>query len=322
MTELVTVDPHDPDPAALARPAAALRAGRLVAFPTETVYGLGAHARDAEAVQGIFAAKGRPASNPLIVHVADRDALPRLVAAVTPLAAALARRWWPGPLTLVLDAAADVPAITTGGLSTVAVRAPDHPVARALLRTAAVPVAAPSANRSGRPSPTRAAHVRADLEGAIDWIVDGGACMVGVESTVVDARGEQPLVLREGAITREDLGSGGAASPEDHRRSPGTRFRHYAPACAVELAPPGEGPARAQALADQGQRVGLVATQPAPPGVEPVAAFGSAAELASTLYDALRRAEASGVAVLVVEGVPEEGVGRAVMDRLRRAAQG
>lgn len=323
MTRLVTVDPDRPDPARLEAPAAALRAGRLVAFPTETVYGLGAHARDAQAVGALFAAKGRPATNPLIVHVPDGAALGGLVASVTPLAAALADRWWPGPLTLVLDAAPSVPAVTTGGLSTVAVRAPDHPVAEALLRQAGVPVAAPSANTSGRPSPTRAEHVHADLAAAVDWIVDGGACRVGVESTVVDARGEVPLVLREGAVTREDLGVTGqaAADAQAQRHSPGARFRHYAPACRVEIAPPGEGPARAGGLAAAGHRVGLVARAVPPAGVTEVGTFGDARDLAVGLYDALRRAERAELEVLVVEGVPEEGVGRAVMDRLRRAAQ-
>jgi L-threonylcarbamoyladenylate synthase len=311
-----------PDDAGIAAAAAALRAGGLVAFPTETVYGLGAHARDADAVGRIFAAKGRPADNPLIVHLPDVAAVGSVVAALTPLAEDLAHRYWPGPLTLVLDARADLPRITTGGLTTVAVRVPDHPVAAALLAEAGVPVAAPSANRSGRPSPTTAEHVLADLGPDVDLVLDGGPCPVGVESTVVDARGDRPIVLREGSITREDLGLAATdhASPDRLAASPGTRYRHYAPDCELELVAPGAGPDRARQLAAEGRRVGLVARGPAPAGVEELARFDDASELARGLYAALRAAELTAVDVLVVESVPERGVGRAVMDRLRRAA--
>lgn len=299
-----------------------LRAGRLVAFPTETVYGLGADATSADAVRGIFAAKQRPADNPLIVHVPAAEHLADVAAQVTPLAERLAAAFWPGPLTLVLDARRALPRETTGGLGTVAVRVPDHPVAAALLRAAGVPVAAPSANRSGRPSPTTAAHVLADLDGAIDAVVDGGRCPVGVESTVVDARGEVPAVLREGAVTREDLetATAGVDVGGVQAASPGTRYRHYQPSCRVELAEPGGAVAAAAALAATGARVGLVARGPAPDGVVEVARFDGAGELAALLYGALRDAEAAGVDVVVVEAVAPHGIGRAVMDRLRRAA--
>lgn len=302
--------------------AALLRAGKLVAFPTETVYGLGAHALDADAVRRIFAAKGRPADNPLIVHLGDAADLRLLVPSVPPLARRLAARYWPGPLTLVLQAAPTVPAVTRGGLATVAVRVPAHPVALELLRTVGLPIAAPSANRSGRPSPTTAEHVRADLGEAVDMIVDGGPCELGVESTVVDARGAVPVVLREGMITREDLGVTPDATPQAHAlaASPGTRYRHYSPACRVEVAPTGSGVATAQRLAQGGVSVGLVGPEEAPPGIIQIAHLADAAELAAGLYGALRTAEAAGVDVLVVEAVRESGVGRAVMDRLRRAA--
>ncbi len=320
----IVVDPSAPDPAALAPPAAALRAGRLVAFPTETVYGLGAAARDATAVAAVFAAKGRPADNPLIVHVADVDAAAAVVAALPPLARRLATRWWPGPLTLVLDADPALPSVTTGGLATVAVRVPGHPVALALLRAAGVPVAAPSANRSGRPSPTTADHVVADLGGAVDVVVDGGACPVGIESTVVDARGDVPVVLREGAVTREMLDAAGHSAPAgtaaNDAASPGTRHRHYAPRCAVALAATGDGPQRAAALAAQGLSIGLIGFAAGPPAVRTLAVVADAADLGRRLYDGLRAAEAAGVDVVVVEACPEEGIGRAVMDRLRRAA--
>ncbi len=322
MTALRAPTSLAPDLEGLAAAVQLLRGGGLVAFPTETVYGLGADATDPDAVARIFAVKGRPADNPLIVHLADATDLTRVVDEVTPLARRLAREFWPGPLTVVLDARDELPRITTGGHTTVAVRVPDHPVATALLAEADVPVAAPSANRSGRPSPTTAAHVATDLGDAVDAILDGGPCPVGVESTVVDARGDRPVVLREGSVTREQLGVAAAEDAGDAGgvRSPGTRYRHYAPACAIEVVPAGTGPDRALALLDGRGAVGLVASGPAPPGVVPIARFRGAADLAQQLYAALREAERCGVDVLVVEAVEEAGVGRAVMDRLRRAA--
>jgi L-threonylcarbamoyladenylate synthase len=312
-----------PTEAGLAEAGRLLRAGLLVAFPTETVYGLGAHAHDPAAVGRTFAAKGRPADNPLIVHVPGLEALDGVVGEVTPLATRLAARFWPGPLTLVLAAHRDLPRATTAGLDTVAVRVPDHPIALGLLDAAGVPVAAPSANRSGRPSPTTASHVLADLADRIDAVVDGGPCTVGVESTVVDARGEVPRILREGSVTREDLGmAGGAAEVAglDLGASPGTRHRHYQPACRVELARAGAGPDLACRLASGGDRVGLIARGQAPEGVLEVARFATAEQLAAILYGALRDAELAAVDVVVVEEVEEVGIGRALMDRLRRAA--
>lgn len=295
-----------------------------MAFPTETVYGLGADATDADAVARTFAAKGRPADNPLIVHVGGIGDLDGVVREVTPLAERLADRFWPGPLTLVLAAHPGLPRATTAGLDSVAVRVPDHPVAQRLLAAAGVPVAAPSANRSGRPSPTSAAHVLADLAGRIDAVVDGGPCTVGVESTVVDARGEVPLVLREGSVTREDLGVAldAAAGTGDLElgASPGTRHRHYQPTCRVELASPGMGPDVARRLTAEGARVGLIARDRAPQGIVEVARFDTAEHLAAILYGALRDAEVAAVDVVVVEEVADVGIGRALMDRLRRAA--
>lgn len=318
---VLRVDAQQPEPAVIGNAAAVLRDGGLVAFPTETVYGLGADAWNAEAVARIFAAKGRPADNPLIVHVADRQGLVTVAGALTPLAAQLAARFWPGPLTLVVDAAPGVPAVTTGGLTTVAVRMPAHPVALELIRAAGVPVAAPSANRSGRPSPTTAAHVLDDLGDRVTIVLDGGPCEFGVESTVVDARGVRPVVLREGAVTREQLGVD--AAPNGHAElgaSPGTRHPHYVPRCRVEVAPVGQGPAWASALARQGVAVGLVAPNTAGPGVRQLARFADAADLGRLLYRALRAAEDAGVDALVVEAVEPVGIGRAVMDRIRRAA--
>ena len=317
-----SVDPAAPFSAALDEAAAVLRDGGLVAFPTETVYGLGADARSAAAVERIFSAKRRPGDNPLIVHVDSLEAAEGVAAWVSPLARELAKQWWPGPLTLVLEADPSLPDVTTGGQSTVAVRVPAHPVALALLRQARVPIAAPSANRSGRPSPTTAQHVIDDLGDDVDLVLDGGPCEVGVESTVVDARGDLPIVLREGAVTREQLGHVAGAAEEQLAASPGTRYRHYAPTCRVDLVPMGDGPARAAALVADGLRVGLIGTSQAPAPVLTVARVASAADLARRLYSALREAEEAHVDVVVVEAVPETGIGRAVMDRLRRAATG
>ena len=221
-----------------------LREGKTVAFPTETVYGLGADAMNPEAVKAIFRAKGRPSDNPLIVHVADRKDLEALVEEVTPMAEKLAKAFWPGPLTIILKKKPSVPESVTAGLDTVAVRIPSHPIAHRLIAMAGVPVAAPSANLSGKPSPTRGSHVIKDLDGRVDGIIDGGMAMVGLESTVVDATGDSPVILRPGGITKEQVlaamelpeRSGRTeTSPvlslkeEKTPRSPGMKYAHYAP---------------------------------------------------------------------------------------------
>ena len=315
------------DGAGVARAAALLRDGGLVAIPTETVYGLAVRVDDADAVARLFAAKGRPSDNPLIVHVATADAVTAVAAEVTPLARRLLARFAPGPLTVVLPARDDLPRAVTGGLDTVAVRIPAHPVARAVLAACGLPLAAPSANRSGRPSPTTAAHVRADLDGRIDAVLDGGPTRIGLESTVVDARGDVPVVLREGAVTREDLGALEVADGDAGAgaRSPGTRHHHYAPGLPVVLAPPGGGAATAAGLTGRGGPVGLVRLRDdgdggIPDGVRVLAEPADAAALGAVLFAVLRRAEDEALAAVVVETVPEVGVGRAVMDRLRRAA--
>lgn len=316
------------DPEGLAAAVAALEAGRLIGLPTETVYGLAGDALSSEVVATIFAAKSRPADNPLIVHVAAAEELARLTPQVTPLARELAATYWPGPLTLVVTAAATVPAITRGGLSTVAVRVPDHPVATAVLERCRSPLAAPSANRSGRPSPTTAEHVAAEFGYEIALVLDGGPCVIGVESTVVDARGPRPIVLREGAVTREQLGIAAdgttidGANSEEHR-SPGTRYRHYAPHCRVAVLPPADVAPALAGAASQGRRLGAIVHRDhrheIPDTATLVATFTDAADLARQLYAAFRAAEAGAVELLLVESVDEAGVGRAVMDRLRRA---
>jgi len=341
-----------PDASGLHRAVELLERGELVAFPTETVYGLGARADDDDALARVFTAKGRPADNPLIVHVASVDELDRVAAEITPLARMLLSHFAPGPLTLVLRARPDLPRTLTGGLDSVAVRIPDHPVALELIRALDRPLAAPSANRSSRPSPTTAAHVLADLDGAIAAVLDGGPTLVGLESTVVDARGVRPVILREGGVSREELAArlGGDLSEllqgpqtQDAHRAPGTRHPHYAPRMPVHVAQPGGGDVLVAELAatmPAPRRVGLIRVRGAvdappdgrvvtptevarsPSTVLVLAELDGPAELAMRLFALLRAAEDAGCEALVIEGVAPTGIGRAVMDRLRRAAAG
>lgn len=318
------------DPAAIARAAQVLQDGGLVAFPTETVYGLGADALASEAVAKIFAAKGRPADNPLIVHVADVDAARTLVRSFPPLAEQAAAAWWPGPLTLVLPRArARVPDATTAGQDTVAIRVPAHPAALALLRACGRPLAAPSANRSGRPSPTRAEHVLADLGGRVELILDGGPTLHGLESSVLDLSGARPLLLRRGAVTLEQLravlGEVDTLDGDDAAalaRSPGLRHRHYAPRARVELVGEGEGEGAASRALAAGERVALVCRREAVTAALLLRLPTELAGFGRELFAGLRALDAAGVDRIVIEAVPELGVGAAIMDRLRRAAAG
>jgi L-threonylcarbamoyladenylate synthase len=304
---------------AVQRAAQLLCAGELVAFPTETVYGLGGDATSEAAVARIFAAKGRPRFNPLIVHVPGLAEAEQL-ALFDARARDAARRFWPGPLTLVLQrrASGGLSLLASAGLETVALRAPAHPVARQLLRAAGIPIAAPSANRSGRISPTIAAHVAAELASRVALILDGGACPVGLESTILDLTGPVPALLRPGGVTLEELREvvGPIATPpvgEHPPRAPGSLPSHYAPSLPVRLdaleARPGEA---------------LLAFGPeAPPGFAEVrwlSRSGDPTEAAANLFAALRqldRAEFTGIAVMPI---PERGLGHAINDRLRRAA--
>ncbi|MEK9658442.1 MAG: L-threonylcarbamoyladenylate synthase [Chloroflexota bacterium] len=329
---VLEVDPSAPDRAAITRAAEALRAGLLMAFPTETVYGLGADALDPEAVGRIFVAKGRPADNPLIVHLPSLAAAEALVGPLPAVGKALAARFWPGPLSLVVPHQGNLPAAVTGGLSTVALRVPAHPVALALLEAVGVPVAAPSANRSGSPSPTTAQHVLTDLAEHVAGVLDGGPCKLGVESTVLDVTGPTPVLLRPGGLGIEELEAvtggivlpGPGAEGESLRaRSPGTRYRHYAPRARVVLAAPTDVAALAQRWKGQGQRVGTLSPEPASPlgsGAPHWSAGPGAEGYARVLYAALRALDEAGCTLIVAATLPETGLGRAVMDRLRRAA--
>jgi L-threonylcarbamoyladenylate synthase len=297
-----------------------LRAGRLVAFPTETVYGLGADATNRAAVAAIFATKGRPQFNPLIVHV-DGIGQAGEHAELTALARRLIDAFWPGPLTLVLEKRANsiVSDLVTGGLTTIAVRAPDHPIARALLAATGRPLAAPSANRSGRISPTQAAHVLSDLGENVAMILDGGATAHGLESTVVDARGDVPVLLRPGAVTAETieavLGNPVTRAKIDEHRpnAPGQLASHYAPDAKVRLG-----------AVDVGDGEALLAF-----GANPLSTSGPAinlspagdlTEAAANLFAALRALDQSGAATIAVMPIPDVGLGEAINDRLRRAA--
>jgi len=297
----------------------------LVAFPTETVYGLGANALDPHAVARIFAAKGRPTDHPLICHIASADDLAPLVAEVTPLAQALADAFWPGPLTLVLPRSATVPDAVTGGRDTVAVRVPDHPLALELLRTFGGPVAAPSANRFGRPSPTRANDVRDELGDTVDVILDGGPCAIGVESTVLDLTSDPPQVLRPGGVSVEQIEAiiGPVAGASGPARAPGMLESHYAPGARVEVLDAGSLPARAAEMAGEGGRVAVLApdaVSPLPDSVLVLGPAGTPDAYAALLYAAFRRADAEGCEVILAVPPPAHGIGVAVRDRLARAA--
>lgn len=305
-----------------------LRAGGLVALPTETVYGLGANAEDPAAVSRIFQVKGRPPSHPLIVHLGDADHLDDWVEDVPPAARLLAERFWPGPLTLVLRRGHRVPLEATGGLETVAVRVPDHPVALALLSAFGGGVTAPSANRFGSVSPTTADHVRAELGDAVDFVLDGGPCEVGVESTIVDATGEIPSILRPGGVTREDLeatlGRPLAVPATSHIRVPGQHPSHYAPRARVVLAEPEKVVAEAELAQESGHRVGVLLPSSLPDipvkAHAMVAVPASMAAYARGLYGFLRELDQQGCDLIVASLPAEEGLGLAIANRLRRAA--
>ncbi len=307
----------------MVRAAAVLKQGGLVAFPTETVYGLGGDATNDAACAAIYAAKDRPQFNPLIVHVLDATAAAEF-AEITPLGQLLIDKFWPGPLTLVLPRKADcrLSMLVSAGLDTVAIRAPDHPVGRALLQASGLPIAAPSANRSGHISPTAAGHVARSLpgpdQGGPEVILDGGSCGVGLESTVVDATGETAVILRPGGLSREDLESAcGTPVAESHEigpdgpRSPGMLARHYAPGKPVRL--------NADA-ADAGEAL-LGFGPSAPDGCLNLSRRGDTTEAAANLFAMLHELDAGPAQAIAVMPIPDQGLGRAINDRLVRAAR-
>jgi L-threonylcarbamoyladenylate synthase len=305
-----------------------LRAGGLVAFPTETVYGLGADAANAAAVHRIFAVKGRPPDHPLIVHIRRTEDLELWAADVPETARLLGQQFWPGPLTLILRRHPMVLDLVTGGQDTVGLRVPRHPVALALLERFGGGVAAPSANRFGRVSPTDPAHVAEDLGGEIELILDGGRCDVGVESTIVDLTSGQPAILRPGGIPREvlehALNTSVALRPQGPVRSPGQHSVHYAPRARVVLTSPGKQTRREVAeLLSSGARVGVMSPHPVetlPAGATSIPLPSSLPEMAAHLYASLRLVDTLGLDVVVVVRPPGRGLGLAINDRLERAA--
>jgi L-threonylcarbamoyladenylate synthase len=350
-TRVIQVDKDRPDAAAIEEAAQALREGKLVVFPTETVYGLGAHALDQSAVQKIFDAKERPANDPLIVHIAHIGQVGQCAAGMPGGARKLALSFWAGPLTLILAKKPEVPDLVTAGLPTVALRVPSHRVARALMETAGVPIAAPSANRFARPSPTTAAHVIEDLDGRVDLILDAGPTDIGLESTIVDFTVDPPVLRRPGGITFEQVHSlvpevvveSGRSDDADPQVAPGQMTRHYAPRAELTLY---EGTrdavlrrvaADVRALTGSGERVGILAPEGDLSALAPELAgrasagrietvpYGSRDDLERSgreLYASIRTLDATGVSKILAVGVGSEGLARAIHDRLMRAADG
>lgn len=342
-TEIVAVDACAPDPEMMERAGAVLKSGGLVAFPTETVYGLGGDALRADASRKIYEAKGRPSDNPLIVHIADMEHLAPVAQEVPEGAIRLAEELWPGPLTMIFKKTALIPDETSGGLPTVAVRMPSHPVANALIRFGGGYVAAPSANISGRPSPTCAAHVIEDLSGRVDMILDGGNADIGLESTIVDFTEGIPMVLRPGYVRverlREILGEvridpgilGGREDPSVRPKAPGMRYRHYAPRAPLMIV---EGETEqvirqinllVQEDKEAGRCAGVISTKETAGAYEAadVRIVGSREDEASVargLFGVLRDFDADGVDVIYSESFSSPGLGMAIMNRLLKAA--
>ena len=341
ITEILRIDPDDIDESVIERAAEYIKKGELVAFPTETVYGLGGDAMDPGASKRIYAAKGRPSDNPLIIHIAETDSLSEIGEDIPKTAYDLAEAFWPGPMTLIVKKKAIVPYETTGGLDTVAVRLPSHPIARALIKKSERFIAAPSANTSGRPSPTKASHVIEDMDGRIACIIDGGAVDIGLESTIIDLTEEVPTILRPGAINlamvREVTGEAamdpGLKSEDEHIRpkAPGMRYRHYAPRGRLTII---EGDrqaviSRIKSSCDEcknaGQKVAVIASSETAKNysgyrVFDIGALSHEEEIAKNLYDILRRLDEEDIEEIYSESFNTPNVGTAIMNRLLKAA--
>jgi len=342
-TIILKVNPENPAPSKIKMAAKIIQKGGLVAFPTETVYGLGADSLNSTAILTLFEAKKRPLDNPPIVHVASQTEVYRLTQDVSKKAEVLMKAFWPGPLTLVFKRSNIIPTVTVAGLETVAIRMPKHKVALALIKASACPIAAPSANLAGKPSPTNANHVYEDLNGRIDAIIDGGPTNIGVESTVVDLSIDPPMLLRPGGVTFEALKQvinevklhpfveAKKELPIENIRSPGMKHRHYAPKAELILI---EGNLssvtnKIQELAEEythkGLRVGILATDETETSykADVVRSLGSRSILAvaaQNLFRLLREIDAENVDVIIVESVSSEGIGLAIMNRLRKAS--
>lgn len=332
MSKIIKINKNSPEVSKIKLAAEVIKKGGLVAFPTETVYGLGADALNEKAVKKIFKVKGRPADDPIIVHVADRKELKRLAEEIPEEAEELIERFWPGPLTLVLKKTERVPKVTTGGLETVAVRMPDNAIALSLIKEAGTPIAAPSANLFGKPSPTSAKHVEHDLGGKVDLIIDGGSTRIGVESTVLDVTSSPPVLLRPGGVTLEELKEvvgeillhpavKGRASRV--ARAPGMKYRHYAPKAKLILVEgkPERVRRKIQQLLKKFKSPGVITTNEKHSYNGEVVFVGSEAkEIARNLFKVFREFDERGVDVILAESISETGLGLAVMNRLKKAA--
>lgn len=330
ITKLLQNTPED-----IALAASLLQQGELVAFPTETVYGLGADARRETSVRAIFAAKGRPADNPLIVHISDNSMLPEIAAEIPKLALRLAEAFWPGPLTMVLPKRKEIPLVTSGGLETVGIRIPSHPVARELIRQSGCPIAAPSANRSGKPSPTTAKHVMDDMQGRIAAVLDGGLCEVGVESTVICLDDDKTIhILRPGLVAMEDLAPYAErvyvdqavfeqTAPDVKVASPGMKYKHYAPKAKLL---PVDAPdfeqfsAWVQAQTQENPWCLLFDADPEIPGIPCMRYGDTGAEQAHLLFLRFRELDEAGASIVYVRMPQQNGVDLSVYNRLMRAA--
>jgi L-threonylcarbamoyladenylate synthase len=339
-TEIIRVNPKRPDYAIIEKASKLICSGEIVAFPTETVYGLGANALDPSSVSKIYKIKGRPSDNPLIVHVADMDTLKKLVMEIPTSAKGIINKFWPGPITLVLKKSEIVPHITTGGLSTIAVRMPRNNVVLALIKMSGIPIAAPSANISGRPSPTKAKHVKDDLNGKIKLILDGGSTEIGIESTVIDMTQHTPVILRPGGISKEliedEIGKvhfhnsllGSDPSKNKINKSPGMKYRHYSPNAQVILV---EGPTNraknkiielTQRLKRENKKVCIMTTSKSLKiNAVKIQYMGKTFDsIARNLFANLREADDNNIDIILVQGIQYKKTGFAIMNRLRKAA--
>jgi L-threonylcarbamoyladenylate synthase len=330
MTKLVPI--RKPRDSILNDIARDLRRGKLVVFPTETVYGLGANAFDARAVKRIFWAKCRPADNPLIVHISEKKQLKKIVKEISPIAKKLISNFWPGPLTLLFFKTKRIPSVVTAGLPTVAVRMPSHPIAHALIQKAGVPIAAPSANTAGKPSVTRASHAFEDLFGRVSWIIDSGPATAGLESTILDTTQSPPVLLRPGAVSRERIErvigkivvhsvvSGTKKSGSDFvATAPGMKYRHYAPKAAVWMVAPKKLSGIAKKESGK-KRIAVLTFQKVRCANCIVFRFSSVQRMAHDLFHCFRLCDEAGIKLVLVEAVSEKGIGLALSNRIRKAA--
>lgn len=334
-TKILRVNPKNPSISQIRQAAKIIKSGGVVAFPTETVYGLGANALDSKSVGKIFVAKGRPSDNPLIVHISDIAEVGILADNIPNIAYDLMERFWPGPLTLVLKKSKIVPKIVTGGLDTVAIRMPKNRISQAIIREAGVPIAAPSANIAGRPSPTTAKHVKEDLSGRISLIIDGGPTKIGIESTVVDLSKKTPMLLRPGSVTLEQLQKivgkvkihpiiFGRKTKTVHR-SPGMKYRHYSPNAKIILV---EGVKANQKISQllhqykkQGMRVGILSMKKNHARSDLSRFIGSnPSTIAANLFKSFREFDEKKIDIILAQGISQKGLGLGIMNRLGKAA--